>query len=211
MEYELIVFDMDGTLVEGKSCWRKVHSHFGSGGEASKNLEDWEEGRIDYPEFMRRDISLWKPKPHVSQIEDILEDYILPPGAPEVFDEIDERCYEVAIISGGLDILAEKVADELDISHVFANGLETDEDGYLTGEGIFRVDPQNKSEILEGLTSKLGIGLEECVSVGDSVYDEELLSSSGMGIAINGNGPGISSADFFIRDFEDFDQILSYI
>lgn len=211
MRYELVVFDMDGTLVEGRSCWRRIHNHFGSQAEASKNLEKWEKGIISYPEFMRRDISLWEPKPHISQIEDILSQYRLPPRAYEVFEKLEVEGCEVAIISGGIDILAEKVSEDLGIDHIFANGLETDEDGYLTGEGIFRVDPENKSDILIELSEWLGIDLDDCFSVGDSVYDQELLSLSGMGVAIGGDGIEIDSADYFISDFEKFDKILNFL
>ncbi len=101
MKYKLVAFDMDGTLAEKESCWRKIHQYFNCQEEASKNLKAWEKGEIDYPEFMRRDISLWKPTPHISQIEEILSEYKLPPKAQEIVNEIRGRGYETAIISGG--------------------------------------------------------------------------------------------------------------
>lgn len=211
MKYELIAFDMDGTLVREESCWEKIHEHFGVQKEASKNLEAWKEGIIDYKEFMRRDVALWKPTPHISKIKDILSDYELPPKAPKIMKEIRKRNYDIAIISGGLTALAEMVAQELGITHVFANGLEVDKEGYLTGEGIQRVDPSSKGEVLKKLTRKLEIEPTQCISVGDSIYDTELFSMSGMGIAI-GNGDSLDkTADVIIQDFENFDQILEYL
>lgn len=211
MQYKLVVFDMDGTLVKEDSCWELIHRHFGVQKASSENLKTWKNREIDYPEFMRRDIALWNPTPHISKIKEILKDYRLPPKAQETMQEIQNRGYETAIISGGLDILAEMVAQELNIPHVFANGLETNEEGYLTGEGIFRVDPHRKSRNLDYLTKELGIKKDECVSVGDSVYDTDLFTESGMGIAIGDSEQASKSADIIIEDFEDFSQILNYL
>lgn len=211
MQYKLITFDMDGTLVKEDSCWELIHRHFDSQKASTENLKAWKNREIDYPEFMRRDIALWNPTPHISQIEEILTDYRLPPKAHETMEEIQNKGYKTAIISGGLDILAEMVAKELNIPHVFANGLETDEEGYLTGEGIFRVDPHCKSRNLDYLTKELGIEKNECIGVGDSVYDTDLFIESGMGIAIGDCGPVSDSADVIIEDFENFSQILNYL
>lgn len=211
MNYELIAFDMDGTLLSEESCWRMIHKNLGTQEKAKENLEAWEKGEIDYPEFMRRDIKLWKPTPHISQIEEILSRYNLPSKVPRTFEKIWEKGYETAIITGGLDILAKQVANELDISHVFANGLETDDKGYLTGEGIFRVDPRKKSKNLKNLLEKLDINQKQCISVGNSAHDLDLLSSSGMGIAINDEDSLSDSADVVIQGFENFDQILNYL
>lgn len=133
MDYELIVFDMDGTLVEEVSCWSVIHREFDALDEAYKNFRSWERGEIEYEEFMSRDIGLWNPTPHISEIEKILSNYKLFPKVSSTIEEIKNRGYETAIISGGIDVLAEKVAKDLNISHVYANGLETDEEGFLTG------------------------------------------------------------------------------
>lgn len=211
MKYEMVVFDMDGTLVREGSCWEVVHKHFGVMEEARENLESWKNGKISYEEFMRRDIELWKPTPHISDIKEILSDFQYPPKAPEVMEEIKNRGYRTAIISGGIDVLAEMVAQELSIDHVYANGIEIDEAGYLTGEGVERVDPDNKRKVLSALTEELDIDPDHVVSVGDSVYDTDLFEYSGMGIAIGDDGSATNLADATIENFEDFEKILDYL
>ncbi len=211
MEYELIVFDMDGTLVEEVSCWSKIHREFGTQDKAHENLQDWQRGEIGYEEFMRKDIQLWNPLPHISKIEEILSDYKLFPKVPPTLKEVNNRGYETAIISGGIDVLAEDVAEELDIPHVYANGLETDKDGYLTGRGICRVDPLKKDRALNEMTKELGIETKKCVGVGNSIYDESLFQATDLGIVI-GDGDEIGEiADVIISDFENFDRILDYL
>lgn len=211
MRYKLIAFDMDGTLVEEHSCWGIIHRHFGTQQEASKNLEAWERGEIDYPEFMRLDIKLWQPTPHISQVEKILSNFKLAPNALGVVSELHGKGYQVAIVTGGLDILAKKVADRLKIEHILANGLEVDERGYLTGEGIFRVEPYGKHEALEKLADRLGIRMSECVGVGDSKYDSNLFEHVGLGVAVGGDEVLARVADVVIEDFEHFEQLLNYL
>ncbi|MBI4362846.1 MAG: HAD-IB family phosphatase [Euryarchaeota archaeon] len=59
MKYQLMAFDMDGTLLWGEGCWVKLHRHFGTLHIGDRNLADYEKGRFDYIEFMRRDIRSW--------------------------------------------------------------------------------------------------------------------------------------------------------
>jgi len=211
MRYKLVAFDMDGTLVEEHSCWGIIHRHFGTQAAADENLEAWERGEIDYPEFMRRDIVLWEPRPKLAQVEEILSNFRLTPNAPEVVSELHRGGYQVAIVTGGLDILADKVAEQLEIEHVLANGLEADGQGNLTGEGIFKVDPLRKHEALEPLTDRLGVKMTECVGVGDSKYDIDLFEHVGLGVAVGGDEALAKVADVVIEDFKDFGMLLDYL
>ena len=211
MRYKLIAFDMDGTLVVEDSCWEVLHRHFGTQEAALPNLEAYERGEIDYPEFMRRDIALWRPLPSIEKIRWALASYKLAPNVREVVKEVNRRGYQTAIVTGGLDILADNVARELGIPHVIANGLEVGEDGRLTGEGIFRVEPSQKDEVLSQLAERLGIMLDECVSVGDSKYDVKFLKRAGLGVAVGGNPELARVADVIIRDFERLPQLLDYL
>lgn len=211
MKYKLVAFDMDGTLIEQNSSWRAIHMYFGVEEEARINIEAYERGEIDYPEFMRRDIKLWQPAPHVSQIERIVADFKLAPNSAEVVAEIRRRHYEIAIITGGIDILAEKVARALKIDNILSNGLEVDERGYLTGEGIFRVEPTMKHEALMRLIGELGFTFAECVAVGDSKYDAKFLEHAGLGVAIGEDVALARVADVVIKDFRHFNQLLGYL
>ncbi|MDI6883933.1 MAG: HAD-IB family phosphatase [Hadesarchaea archaeon] len=211
MRYKLVAFDMDGTLVVEESCWGTLHRHFGTQEAARRNLRAYERGEIDYQEFMRRDISLWRPPPHISEIEQVLASFTLAPKVAGIVKDIHERGYSTAIITGGLDILARRVAEELRIGHVFANGLAVDERGRLSGEGIFRVEPSLKDEVLSRLVERLGMTLDECVAVGDSKYDVRFLKRAGLGVAIGGSSELARVADVVIRDFEHFPQLLDYL
>lgn len=208
MRYKLIAFDMDGTLIEEPSCWRTLNSYFGTEAEAIEYLSCYERREISYSEFMHHVISLWKPVPHISEINQILKKFTLKPNVPRVLKEIKKMGYQIAIISAGIDIRAEDVAKELEIDHVVANGLGIDKKGYLTGEGIPRVELLSKHIVLEELSKGLGIDIKECVAVGDSKYDVNFLSHAGLGVAIGKDPELITVADIVIDNFE---QLLNYL
>ena len=55
---KLVFFDMDGVLLDTVSSWRYIHEYFGTTNERS--IMPYLRGDIDYLEFIRRDVSLWK-------------------------------------------------------------------------------------------------------------------------------------------------------
>ena len=211
MRYKLVAFDMDGTLVEEDSCWGVLHRHFGTQEGARRNLGAYERGEIDYPEFMRRDIVLWKPVPTLEEVRRVLIPHRLAPNVERVVGEIRRRGYQTVVITGGLDLLAEEVVRKLGIRSVFSNGLAADEKGRLIGEGIFRVEPRFKHKVLAGLVDELGISLQQCVAVGDSKYDVNFLKHAGLGVAIGTDSELAGVADVVIRDFEHFPHLLDYL
>src|SRR2546426_8779375 len=45
---KLVAFDLDGTLVQERSSWTKIHCHFGVEDIARSNMPLYESGKIDY-------------------------------------------------------------------------------------------------------------------------------------------------------------------
>jgi len=52
----LAAFDLDGTILQHESSWVAIHKHFGTTASGEASLKLYGEGKIDYREFMRRDI-----------------------------------------------------------------------------------------------------------------------------------------------------------
>jgi len=208
MNYRLVAFDLDGTLLAGKSSWWKLHEYFGTIELSLGNMKDYEEGKIAYDEWMRRDITLWKPRPHITAIEKILLDYTLAPNAEHVIRTLRERKLHVAIVTTGLDVLADSVASKLHIPNVIANGLVLDENGYLTNRVIFNVDLFEKHKAFTRMVKKLGIPRSQCIAVGDSKYDVNFLKSAGLGIACKKDTDLINASDIAITDLE---ELLSFV
>ena len=56
-KFDLVIFDMDGTLTRCKSSWAFVHEELG--GNNDEAYQAFINMEIDEAEFMRRDIGLW--------------------------------------------------------------------------------------------------------------------------------------------------------
>jgi len=181
---KLVALDMDGTLVDVASSWRVVHDHFGDHND--EGLRRFLANQIDDEEFIRTDIRVWwRHAPHltVDDLEKILAPVPLMPGAAELIDGIHARGARSAIVSGGLDLLARRIARELGIEVALANGLRVHSDGRLTGEGIVRVPIHGKEGVLAQLQNQLVVRPEETASVGNSEIDVGLFRRSRVGVA----------------------------
>ena len=207
-----VMFDLDGVLNEHPSGWTMVFEYFG----LKNNIEDLAEyvkGRIDDREFMRRTIAKWPPGLHISKIKEALSGYKIMPGAKETIIELKKRGFIIGIISCGFDILAKKVAKDLDINsdYVLAEELEIDEQGYLTGEGISRVDFLRKDKALIALSKKIRVPLKRITAVGDSEHDIPMLQAAGLGIAFNPADEKVKKAADVVVEGKNLCEILKHI
>jgi phosphoserine phosphatase len=183
---ELVIFDMDGVLTDIISSWKYIHDYLKTSNERS--VDDYLKGKIDDMEFIRRDATLWKEngKPITKKrLSEILSDVPLMKGAKKCISDLKNNGIKTAIVSAGLDILAEKVAKKLGIDYFLANGLETDENGHLNGVGILGVKLMYKELAVKSLSEKQKISLERIASVGNSCYDIPMFETTGLGIAFN--------------------------
>ena len=175
---------MDGTLVDVPSSWRVIHDHFDDHNDEGLRL--FLANKIDDQEFIRMDIRVWwkhAPELSINDLERILADVPLMPGAHELIEGLHARGARTAIVSGGLDVLARRVAGELGIEVALANGVRLDSEGLLTGEGIVRVPIHGKERVLAALQDTLGVDPAETASVGNSEIDVGLFRRSRVGVA----------------------------
>jgi phosphoserine phosphatase len=205
----LVAFDMDGTLVDVASSWRVVHDHFGDANH--EGLRRFLANEIDDEEFIRTDIRRWwthAPALTVFDLERILADVPLMPGAAALLRELRARGVRTAIVSGGLDVLARRVARELGIDLALANGVRVTSDGRLTGEGIVRVPIHGKEGVLAGLQEQLGIAPAETASVGNSEIDVGLFRRSRVGVAFRPEDAAVRAAATAIVTEPDLTKVL---
>lgn len=207
-EFKAIAFDLDGTLVEKESSWVTIHEFFKTFDKEQTNIKAYTRGLIDFEEFMNREIAFWPKNLHINLIEDILSDYSLKKNVNCVVNILRNTGFIIIIVSAGIDILANKVAKDLEVFHILANGLEIDDEGYLTGKSIYRVDLVDKHKALENYTSKFEISLDECIAVGDSKFDLNFLTNCGLSIAMGNDEILSKKADIIISEL---DEILDYL
>jgi phosphoserine phosphatase len=209
---ELIVFDMDGVLTDILSSWKYIHDYFNTSNE--KSVNEYLQGKIDDMEFIRRDASLWQKnnKPiKKEKLVEILADVPLMNGAKNCIVLLKQKNIKTAIVSAGLDILAERVANQLGIDHVFSNGIKTDENGFLNNEGIIGVKLMHKDHAVEKLAEQLKLPLSSVATVGNSCFDIPMFEISGLGIAFNPEDDCVKEHADVVVEGKDLNLILPVI
>ena len=205
----LIIFDMDGVIANTISSWKYIHDYFGCSNE--KSVDDYLKGKIDDAEFIKRDVSLWleygKPVTR-NKLVNILSNVALMKGAKKCITGIKKHNVKTAIVSAGLDILAEKVAEELGIDYAFANGIKEDEKGRLTGEGLLQVQLIHKDKNVIYLAEKLEIPLENCAAIGNSCFDVPMFETAGLGIAFNSEDECVKKSADVIVEGKDLSKVI---
>jgi phosphoserine phosphatase len=206
---KLVVFVMDGVLVDIESSWVYVHRHFGVNNDHS--LLAYLRGEIDDLEFIRRDIALWRrldPSITASDVAAILADAPLMPGAQKAVSHLRRNGTKTAIVSAGIDLLAERVASELGIDLSLANGFVTDASGRLSGEGVLRVKLTDKGDGVTEAARHFGMQKNDVVSVGNSKYDISMFESSGKGIAFCPSDDDVRNAADSVILEKDLSRVL---
>jgi phosphoserine phosphatase len=207
-----VVFDMDGTLVDCESSWASVHAYFGERNDEGLRL--FNTNQIDDLEFVRSDIRIWwkhRPDLRVDELEEILEPVPLMPGAEALVRGLHARGVRTAIVSGGIDLLAKRIADELGIDIALANGFRVDGDGKLTGEGIIRVPIHQKESVLAMLQGQLGIDPSETASVGNSEIDVGLFRRSRLGVAFRPEDDAVRRGASAVVEEPDLARVLDVL
>lgn len=203
--YQLVALDMDGVLVDMRSSWRYIHSCFAT--DNKDIVQAYLRGDIDSREFMERDISLWRQANRCrADLEEAFEKVAIMPGARECIQALHEHGMETAIVSGGLDILAQRIAAQTGIRHVLANGIH----GELEGS-VVRVLIEDKGKALRDLATQRGVPKERVAAVGNSRYDISMFEVSGLGIAFNPcDQQVVEAADVVIKE-KDLTRLLDYL
>lgn len=208
----LVVFDMDGVLADVESSWVHVHRHFHVNNDHS--LYAYLRGEIDDLEFIRRDIQLWRDKePDISveRIRDILDGVPMMPGAADTIRRLKGMGVTTAIVSAGIDLLAERIAKDLGIDHQVANGFVTDSGGRLTGEGVLRVKLMDKGDAVSEVAKRFGVARKDIVSVGNSGYDVSMFDRSGKGIAFRPSDDKVREMADAVVELDDLTGILKHV
>jgi phosphoserine phosphatase len=207
---ELVVFDMDGVLTDTISSWKYIHDYFG--GSNARSVDEYLKGKIDDMEFIKRDVALWKEngKPiKKEKLVDILSDVPLMSGAKKCMTYLRSKGVKTAIVSAGLDILAQRVAKDLGIDYVFANGIKSDERGFITGEGLLNVRLMYKDEAVERLAAQSKISHDKIAAVGNSCFDIPMFEICGAGVAFNPEDECVRESADFVVEGKDLSKLIS--
>jgi phosphoserine phosphatase len=199
---------MDGVLVNIKNSWKYIHDFFQV--DNNKNFDLYLKHKIDYKEFMKRDIDLWG-NVHVKTLKNIFDKVHLMKGANATITQLKKIGCRTAIVSAGISILAQRIQRQLEIDYSFANKLLINKKGFLTGEGKEVVNPLKKNLIVNKILLKEKMKKEDCAVVGDSVFDVPMFKEAVVSIAFNSTNNSVKEAATVFIEEKDLREILPHI
>lgn len=205
----LICFDMDSTLIQTEVIDELARKH-GVYEKVAAITESAMRGEIDFKESFTKRCKLLKGL-DVSVMRDIAENLPFTEGVDRLMYVLKKYGYKIAILSGGFTFFGEYIQKKYGIDYVYANELEIDDTGHLTGNYVGEiVDGKRKAELLKLIAQVEKVDLQQTIAVGDGANDLPMLSQAGLGIAFHAKPRVVANAQQSINTI-GLDGVLYFL
>ena len=194
----LVVMDVDSTVIE-QEVIEMLAAHAGVESDVKEITEAAMHGVLDFESSLRARVALLRGLP-VSALDDVARDVQLTYGASELCETLHLAGHHVALVSGGFDVIVDRIAAELGVRYTLANRLEI-VGGVLTGEieGSV-VDRAAKADALRNFAHELGIPMNRTIAVGDGANDIDMVEAAAIGVAFAAKPALQAVADVVLQD-----------
>ena len=167
-------------------------------------------GEIDFKESFRKRVALLKGL-DVGVMKDIAEHMPITEGVDRLMAVLKRYGYKIAILSGGFTYFGEFLQHKYGIDYVYANELEVDDNGKLTGNYVGEiVDGHRKAELLKLIAQVEKVNLAQTIAVGDGANDLPMISEAGLGIAFHAKPRVVANAQQSINTI-GLDGVLYFL
>ena len=147
----------------------------------------------------------------VQVLRDIAEHLPITEGTDRLMKVLKRCGYKIAILSGGFTFFGEYLQRRFGIDYVYANELEIDEKGKLTGRYVGEiVDGKRKAELLKLIAQVEKVNLAQTIAVGDGANDLPMIGEAGLGIAFHAKPKVVANAEQSINNM-GIDGILYFL
>jgi phosphoserine phosphatase len=202
----LVAFDMEGCLTDEPTVWEIMHRRLGTW--ESHGLPYWQRylaGTLAYDDFARMDVAVWG-----GASADVLfaaaDAVPLMKGCRDLLEALAEHAVAVAIVTNGLQCVADRLVSLFGVRHVLANRVEI-QDGRLTGGIDIRVPYRGKGEALRGLMRSVGLDASQVAAIGDSLSDAAMFEVARIGVAFRGTHSSLGDAATHVVEDPDLSKL----
>jgi phosphoserine phosphatase len=215
-KFRLVAFDLDGTIVDGtESIWSTLHDFFGLRNHPQRleNREKFFSCKIDYQEWAIEDLILLKRHgADRNTIMKAMSKVRLMRGAKHTLSHLKKNGYKLAIVSGSLQIVLEKLIPDYErlFDYVYINRIFFSPDGSIQKIEA-KHDFHDKSNSLLQICAAEKIEPEECVFVGDHDNDVDIAKLAGFAIAFNSKSKALNEACDVVINKKNLREILKYL
>ena len=200
---------MDSTLI-GTEVIDELAERAGVGEEVRAITEQAMRGEIDVTESFTRRVALLKGLDE-SVMREIAESLPITEGLDRLMMVLKRTGYKTAILSGGFTYFGTYLKQRFGFDYVYANELEVDADGRLTGRYVGDiVDGKRKAELLRLIAQVENLNIQQTIAVGDGANDLPMLATAGLGIAFHAKPKVKATADQSISTI-GLDGILYFL
>jgi phosphoserine phosphatase len=182
-----VVFDIDNTLTDDVS-WLRITELLGASVAEHENIfKRMLNHELSYIDARDQLVQLWQATGNARRAywEAMFAAWPLKAGARELVQHVHEQGYQTALITGSVDLFAEAIARQLDVSHWYANTrLEWDVEGNLVTFHYILDQAGRKLEQLQDFAGATGVLITDCAVVADGANDAETFRATKHGIVV---------------------------
>ncbi len=201
----LAIFDTEGVLIDGEFL-PELAKVIGKEDEILEITNKGINGEINWEQGLIERINRLKGIPYNECIQ-MANNLPIMQGARETFDELRRLGFTTLTVSGGPDILVNRVKNELNIDYAVSNPL------IFVDEKLDGVDLKvgsNKVSSIKSILKEINETKENTVTTVDGANDLALLEISGLKISFNGTKMINEKSDAIVSE-KDLRSIIPII